>query len=220
MLLNTHFSRVIRVGLITLSCIALASASSAQVVQPIDPVNPPDGFYSYAVKFVCGFQARNTGILNTPNGPINDGEPTVKAGNYATDINIYNPGPETAEVEKKVLFLVEQGEPKGREPEFVEPSAFDQIGLPPMTATMDDCNRLQELSPTSNPFGLRIGFLVITSKQPLDVTAVYTSALCSDWTITGPGQMCSTPFGINGISPFSSSLSIDVEQVAGRFILQ
>lgn len=196
-----------------------ASALTAQVVQPVDPVNPPDGLYSYAVKFVCGFQDSNTGLLNTPFGLIPFGEPTVKAGNYATDINIYNPIRDT-EVEKRFLLLVEDGKPVGREPRFVDPSAFDAIGLPQGTATMDDCNRLAELLPPATPFSLRIGFLVLTSKTPLDVTAVYTAELCSDWTTNGPGRMCSTRPTANGQSPFSSALSIDVEQIDAKFIPQ
>ena len=196
----------------------VVSAAPAQVVQPVDPVNPPDGIYSYAVKFVCGFQKGNTGVLNSPLGQLSYGEPTVKAGNYATDINIFNPGQDT-EIEKRFLLLVEDGNPVGREPRFVEPSAFDGIGLPTGHATMDDCNRLAELLPPASPFSLRIGFLVLTSKQPLDVTAVYTAALCSDWTIVGPGKMCSSSSAAN-TNAFSTAVSIDVEQIDGKFIPQ
>lgn len=194
----------------------LPQSSTAQVVQIIDPTNPIDGTYSYAVKFVCGFQRGNTGLLVTSDGLISSGEPTVKAGNYATDINIYNPGNDV-EVQKKVLFLVEDGIPVGREPKFVEPRAFDEIGLPSCTATMDDCNRINELAPPSNPFALRIGYFVITAKQALDVTAVYTAELCSDWLTMGPGSMCSTPPALGG---FSTSISIDVEQIDAKFIPQ
>ncbi len=198
---------------------ALPRPSEAQVVQTIDPVNPPEGTYSYAVKFVCGFQARNTGLLNTPFGLQSYGEPSVKAGNYATEINIYNPSKDT-EVQKKFLFLVEDGIPVGREPQIVEPLAFDAIGLPTCTATMDDCNRIAELLPPASPFSLRIGYMVVTSKQPLDVTAVYTAEMCSDWTLTGVGAMCSTPAAQNGFAAFGGGLSIDVEQIDGKFIPQ
>ncbi|MCG8463106.1 MAG: hypothetical protein MI919_43035 [Holophagales bacterium] len=190
--------------------------AAAQVVQPIDPVNPPPGIYSYAVKFVCGFQKGNTGVLNTPIGQIPYGEPSVKAGNYATEVNIYNPSNDT-EVEKRFLFLVEDGQPVGREPNVVGPAAFDAIGLPSGTATMDDCNRIAELAPPPSPFSLRIGFMVLTSKEPLDVTAVYTAELCSDWTVTGAGRMCSTPYPTTNVNPFGTALSIDVEQIDGKF---
>lgn len=212
-----RYSRIC-VLLATLLLLFVASAAPAQVVQPIDPVNPPDGVYSYAVKFVCGFQKGNTGVLNSPLGQISYGEPTVKSGNYATDINIFNPGRDT-EVEKRFLLLVEDGRPVGREPRLVEPTAFDGIVLPTGTATMDDCNRLAELLPPPSGFSLRIGFLVLTSKQPLDVTAVYTAALCSDWVQVGPGRMCAST-AAGSTNAFSSSLSIDVEQIDGKFIPQ
>ena len=215
-----HLKSVMSLLAASLLLSAIPQPASAQVVQPIDPLNPPPGLYSYAVKFVCGFQPGNTGLLTSPDGVfIPFGEPTVKAGNYATDINIFNPGNDT-EVRKKVLLLVEDGIPIGREPRVVGPVAFDDIGLPSCSATMDDCNRIAELVPPPMPFSLRIGYLVLTSREPLDVTAVYTAELCSDFTLTGPGAMCSTPFTFFNITPFSSSLSIDVEQIDGKFIVQ
>ena len=216
-----HLTRIIPLLAAALLLSALPQPVAAQVVQPIDPLNPPEGTYSYAVKFVCGFQRSNTGLLSQDDGTfLSFGEPTVKAGNYATDINIFNPGLDT-EVDKKVLLVVEDGIPVGREPRVVEPVAFDSIGLGSCQATMDDCNRIAELFPPPSPFSLRIGFLVLTSKQPLDVTAVYTAELCSDFVLTGnPGTMCSTPYTFFNISPFSTSLSIDVEQIDGKFIPQ
>lgn len=210
-------SRIVTVLAAAMLLSALPRISEAQVVQTIDPVNPPDGTYSYAVKFVCGFQEKNTGLLNTPQGLQSFGEPSVKAGNYATEINIFNPGKD-AEVQKKFLFLVEDGIPVGREPRIVTPRAFDEIFLPSCTATMDDCNRIAELLPPPSPFSLRIGYMVVTSKEPLDVTAVYTAEMCSDWTITGTGSMCSTPPTQNGVASFGGGLSIDVEQIDGKFI--
>lgn len=212
-----HKSRAPLFALVLLLFCSLLPAA-AQVVQPIDPVNPPDGTYSYAVKFVCGFQKGNTGVVNTATaGWTSFGEPTVKAGNYATDVNIYNPNRDTIDVRKSFLLLVDDGLPVGREPRFVEPRAFDGISLPPGTATMDDCNRIAELIPTTNPFALRIGFLVLQSKRPLDVTAVYTAELCSDWQAVGPGRMCSSVVPGTTNPNYSPSLSIDVEQVDGKF---
>jgi hypothetical protein len=47
--------------------------------------------YSYAVKFVCGYNPTNVGLTTSATGQqIQQGEPTVKFGNYATDINIFN----------------------------------------------------------------------------------------------------------------------------------
>ena len=216
-----HLARMIPMLEAALLLSALPQPVAGQVVQPIDPLNPPPGIYSYAVKFVCGFQRGNTGLLTLDDGTlVPSGEPTVKAGNYATDINIFNPGNAT-EVNKKVLLVVEDGIPVGREPNVVDPVAFDLIQLNSCQATMDDCNRIAALVPPPTPFSLRIGFLVLTSREPLDVTAVYTAELCSDAVLTGnPGTMCSTPYNFFNLSPFSTSLSIDVEQIDGKFIPQ
>ena len=66
-------------------------------------------WWSYSVKFVCGVQPRTT----LP------GEPPVTPGNYATEINIHNPFylPNGNEIRKKVVFLVKDGQPIGREPQ-------------------------------------------------------------------------------------------------------
>lgn len=78
---------------------ALASPES----QPDAPgvVVPPGWYWSYAVKFVCGQQG--------PLDPNQPGEPTVKPGNYATDINIHNPFYDTVQVPvfKKLVILVD-----------------------------------------------------------------------------------------------------------------
>ncbi len=214
----------------TITILALAAACSlgssalAQVSQPIPPGSePPSGFYSYAVKFVCGFQSSQVGISLTPDGGlIRAGEPTVKFGNYATDINIFNPAKATL-VEKKVLVLYDGDQdefpPVGREPRSVGPSGHDEIELNSCSATMDDCIRIQQIlnrPPSTSPL---IGFLVLQSKQPLDVTAVYTAELCSDMSVPG-ATGCTTLPGIPGISAYGGGLSIDVEQVEGKYIVQ
>src|SRR5512139_3651184 len=63
-----------------------ASASGAAAPQDRPPEQlAVNGQYlwSYAAKFVCGLQA--------PLAQGAPGEPVVKPGNYATDINIHNP---------------------------------------------------------------------------------------------------------------------------------
>src|SRR6185295_17098888 len=135
-----------------------------------------------------------------------EGEPTVKLGNYATDVNIYNPdvvidptNPQN-QIFKKVLVLVAKTkEILGREPKIVSPTGFDFIALNPGEATMDDCNRIGELiygSPVPFPYPLTIGFLVIQSVHELDVTAVYTAELCSAWAVNGKLD-CLNPDGFN-----------------------
>jgi hypothetical protein len=149
-------------------------------------------WWSYSVKFVCGFQPPTT----LP------GEPPVKPGNYATEINIHNPFylPNGNEIRKKVVFLVKDGQPIGREPQQQGPAGFDGIILGPDYATMDDCNRMLEI--TGNPIPpimpLTIGYLVLLSRSPLDVDAVYTAA-----------------YGTSA-QPARSGVSIDVERVEGR----
>jgi hypothetical protein len=140
--------------------------------------------YSYAVKFVCGYNPSNLGYSSTSEQA---GEPTVKFGNYATDINIYNFNLygelTTATIEKRFLVLVKSGYPVGREPNVVDPGGFDYIELKSGYSTMDDCNRIAQIlwGAVPTPYPLTIGYLVVYSTVELDVTAVYTSQTCSNW---------------------------------------
>jgi hypothetical protein len=171
--------------------------------------------YSYAVKFVCGYNNTNVGTSNGSDA----GEPTVKFGNYATDINIYNfnvdPNfPTDAIIGKDVIVLVDHGKPVGREPKFVKASAADGITLKSGEATMDDCNRIGELlwGAVPIPFPHMIGFLVIQSTVELDVTAVYTAQTCSNWVFSPEKLECLDATGRQqGVS-----LAIDVRQVTGH----
>jgi hypothetical protein len=73
------------------------------------------------------------------------------------------------------------------------PRAADKIILPPHSATMDDCCRIAEMlfgAVPQWPIPLTVGFLEITSRKELSVTAVYTASNLS-----------------------SGSLSIDVQQI-------
>jgi hypothetical protein len=73
---------------------------------------------------------------------------------------------------------------------------MDKIILPPHSATMDDCCRIAELlfgDIPPSPIPLTIGFLEITSREELSVTAVYTSSNLT-----------------------SHAVDIDVEQIQGR----
>lgn len=169
--------------------------------------------YSFAVKFVCGYNPDNIGLSQSGN---KEGEPTVKFGNYATDINIFNQDYfSQADIRKKVILLVKEGSPEGREPRVQKPIAFDGISLQSMQATMDDCNRIAELIyggvvPTPTP--LLIGFLILESNVDLSVTAVYTAETCSNW-IASPDRLeCLDTSGKHqGVG-----ISIDVEQIKGR----
>jgi hypothetical protein len=171
-------------GLCAVALFLSAVDASAQVA--------PLQRFSYSVKFVCGLQR-----------PVQQpGETIVKPGNYATEINIFNPFQERSPVRKRVILLVDEGRAIGREPEQQGPRGFDSIILNPLFATMDDCDRLWMLTHPGLalpfPMPLTIGFLVLESTRELDVDAVYTAA-----TPGFPGQL-------------NQGISIDVERVAGR----
>ena len=142
--------------------------------------------FSYSVKYVCGTQ---TATATTPQ-PCSP----VRQGLYATEINLHNFNRVQAKLTKRVLQLVQNDNPAGREPRFVTATPFDEILLPPDSATMDDCCRLAERL-QFNPARLNIGFLEIVSSVELNVVAVYTATDLK-----------------------SASISIDVEPVSGRQI--
>ena len=178
--------------------------------------------YSYAVKFVCGYNNTNLGLTTNAAGQqVQQGEATVKFGNYATDINIFNFNvdsslPPEAIIQKNLILLVSKGEPVGREPRAVGTTAIDNITLKSQEATMDDCNRIGELlwgpGNIPTPFPLTIGFLVIQSTVELDITAVYTSQACSNWVFAGPKMECLDTTGRQqGVSS-----AIDVHQITGH----
>lgn len=175
--------------------------------------------YSYSVKFVCGYNPSNVGLSSDLSKK--EGEPSVKFGNYATEINIVNADPnqitETATVDKSILLFVYKGEPVGREPKVVDAKKFDHIELRPMQGTMDDCNKIGEYlwGSSPNPFPLVIGYLVIASTQELDVTAVYTAQTCSFWYKSDKALECLDPDGRSQ----GMSVSIDVEKVPGRNLI-
>lgn len=135
--------------------------------------------WSYATKFVCGTESPN------PAGTI--GEPPVKPGNYATDINIHNYNYRDAILFKKMIILVGEtiatathpgGPFVGREPVVTAPSAFVTLTLPPDFATMDDCVALTNLAKQSGAIGagsFMMGYLVVLSGLDIDVDAVYTA---------------------------------------------
>ena len=138
----------------------------------------------------------------TPGQPT-PGEPIVKPGNYATELNIHNPAYKEVLLRKKFLVLVNAGQQLAvREPQQTEPMKVITMTLGPDFAMMDDCNNLWTLTypgvalPT--PMPVFIGYLVILSPLELDVDAVYTA--------NAPGVVATAPTGI----------SIDVERVTGK----
>ena len=156
--------------------------------------------WSYAAKFVCGYQR-----TATP-GAASPGEPVLKPANYASEINIHNPNYKQAPLRKKFLVLVNQINPQNpliaREPAQIEPTKIMTMTLGPDFATMDDCNNLWTLTypnvPLPSPMPVFIGYLVVLSPLELDIDVVYTA--------NTPGDLATTP----------DSVSIDVERVTGK----
>ncbi|HSD85577.1 MAG TPA: hypothetical protein VLG46_17075 [Anaerolineae bacterium] len=151
--------------------------------------------WSYAAKFVCGFQR------TAEPGQVPPGEPILKPGNYATEINIHNPAYKQTPLRKKFLVLVNNQEAI-REPSQIAPTKIMTMTLGADYATMDDCNNLWRLTyptaPLPSPMPVFIGYLVILSPLELDVDVVYTA--------NAPGDLATPPTGI----------SIDVERVTGK----
>ncbi|HYU31036.1 MAG TPA: hypothetical protein VEW48_02655 [Thermoanaerobaculia bacterium] len=177
--------------------------------------------YVYSVKFVCGYNPDNLGTSVTG---AREGEPPVKFGNYATEINIVWPEiylvdtHESAYVSKHLVVLVDRGRPVGREPNVAPGKLYaDSINLTAVSGTMDDCNRIAEIlwGAVPTPYPLTIGYLVLASTHEIDVTAVYTSQACSYWTKSPDRLDCLDPNGTNvGVSS-----SIDVERIPGRRLI-
>ncbi len=208
--------------------VAAATATAAVAAILFLPAAPQaeaqdKGFvYSYAAKFVCGFNSSNLGVGKPGE---KGGEATVKLGNYATEINIYNPNSDT-HVQKKLAVLYDSSThypPQGREPNVIDARVVDAIGLGNSQATMDDCNRIYQLFfgglPGASPPPLLIGWLVIESQVPLNVTGVYTAELCSDWSIDGLTRewVCRQNADFAD-RHYGVGLSIDVEEVTGTRI--
>jgi len=181
--------------------------------------------FVYSVKFVCGYNPTNVGVLLSG---VSAGEPPVKFGNYATEINIVWPeiyltdpaGPygDRVHIFKHLVVLVDGGKPVGREPNVAPPKQYvDSIQLTTLSATMDDCNRIAELywGTVPTPFPLLIGYLVLTSTLEIDVNAVYTSQACSNWFQSPTKLDCLDSSG----KPASVSSSIDVERIPGRRLI-
>lgn len=182
--------------------------------------------YVYSVKYVCGFNPNNIGISN--DFTKKEGEPPVKFGNYATEVNILWPeiylGDQNAFVFKHIVSLVEAGKPVGREPRVIDARQYvDSVQLRGLQGTMDDCNRIIELltGGVPTPMPLYIGYFVITSTHELEVTAVYTAEVCTNWTTSDGTPLPASLDCIDAIknSTSGAGISIDVEHIPGRKLL-
>lgn len=150
----------------------LLPVTALAILGSAPPARAQVALYQYSVKFVCGLQR-----FHSPNLP---GEPVVKPGNYATEINIHNIQFSQQVAYKSVVLVVRNGEPVGREPNAQPPTPFVAVPVPPRHAMMDDCNQLWEMAfpggpAPPNPMPLTIGYLSIITFADFDVDAVYTA---------------------------------------------
>ena len=145
------------------------------LLQLIAPVPPQADIFLHSVKIVCGRQTEGNCCCTAGARP----------GVYATEVNIQNLTVANALIGKAFLPLINSGAVVAREPRFVDPVKLmgrtaEQITLPPLGATMDDCCRIAELVlgvdvPPTGDSGLTIGILAIVSVFELSVSAVYTA---------------------------------------------
>jgi hypothetical protein len=114
----------------------------------------------------------------------------VRQGIYATEVNIHNfhpPGTTSvAMINKTWQYLVRNDAPVGLETAIPFQPAnppFAHITLQPGQAVMDDCCSLRDPLNLNWP-QLNIGFLILQSSVPLNVTAVYTATDLNSSTIS------------------------------------
>lgn len=133
--------------------------------------------YEYAAKLVCGVQEDRESLK-------------LARGQYATAINVHNPNEARVEFFKRVALT----DPPGMQrPGKIWRIRTDELG--PDEALETDCEDIRSrLFPNGFPSPFIKGFVVLQSKSPLDVTAVYTAASL----------------------PTRDVISIDIEQVRER----
>ena len=150
-----------------------------------------EGLFVYSVKIVCGKQTDTNCCCVAGTRP----------GLYATEVNIQNLNFAPTGVLKFVQPLINMGAVVAREPNLTDLTTLpkrqvEEIIIPPLAATMDDCCRIGEmLPPPSRDTGLTIAILSIVSPLELSVSAVYTA----------------NPLSGDGIS-------IDVEYIPSRLL--
>jgi photosystem II stability/assembly factor-like uncharacterized protein len=144
---------------------------------------PPKPKFEYAAKIVCGPQTDNKSMR-------------LARGFYATTINIHSPGKRKNRLFKKLALSYP---PERQAPGDMLAIGHDALGYDQALKT--DCDEIRrKLFPGGFPQSYIEGFVVIQSTDPLDVTAVYTTADVSE----------------DGTAVRHSS--IDVERISARHI--
>src|SRR5215475_15378571 len=159
---------------------------------------PPQGLFAYAVKIVCGKQTGENCCCVAGTRP----------GLYATEVNIQNLNFQPSFVIKFVQPLIHMGAVLAREPDVTDPTKLpkrqvEELILPPLAATMDDCCRIAEMLPApSGETPLTIAILSIVSQLELSVSAVYTAnPLSGDGISIDVEYIPSRQFGVGGGGP-------------------
>jgi len=154
------------------------SAKFNNTTFPVTTTNTdcPKGGCQYIVKFVCGQIVAPTTTIGA-----HTVESDLSPGEYYTDINLHNPNPKTIKVRKK--FTADDPVPDVHGP-LTSPV---DVTLVPDDAIQINCRDIRESALNKKypdtPF-LK-GFVVIFSRQQLDITAAYT-ACPEDETTTPP----------------------------------
>ena len=119
----------------------------------------PDTLYHYAAKLVCGTQPSTKDLR-------------LARGHYATTINVLNPGPRPARIEKTLSLAIPPG--------WQKPGEVRAIGretLPAARALAVDCDDVRRrVFKGKLPANFIDGFVTIVADRSLEVTGVYTTA--------------------------------------------
>lgn len=145
------------------------------------PVSELPDRFSYAAKFVCGWQGYN------PFGAQPVVYPHTEPGNYATIVNIHNPWQEQVNILKKVVVSGQERQPN--ETPSVYPTKRFKDRIQSDQSMSVDCPEIVNLLALSPPPGIKPtggffeGFLVVEAFFPdtrkaaeLDVVTVTTTA--------------------------------------------
>jgi hypothetical protein len=153
--------------------------------------------YVYAAKFLCGELKREA--RETP----------VEPGSYSTAINVHNPHGTPVTLRKKAILLYDARQPQDAVERPTPPVHRECIvtkELGPDYGLEIDCRDIREVLLSAAPGAVGPpppvfikGWVVIETRVPLDVVAVYTVA----------------PIGTKGQQP----VSITIERVPGNHVL-
>lgn len=154
--------------------------------QTTQPANCPAGGCQYVVKFVCGEINETTAsgwVDETPISGLTGANRTpLGNGEYYTDINVHNPNPISVKVNKKITMDDPIPELHGPlvSPETVTLEVDDAIQIncreirrrlnKPFPGAADET----DTDPTDSDDAFIKGYVVLFSRQKLDIVAAYT----------------------------------------------